>query len=87
MPTEYVLGGATEQVRDVGTDLAHLEVGFTQHRQDTSLLNTAGDVDRLPRAVVEVDGRADRHEILAGHLIGSFGSADRQRAGLQMIGG
>ena len=64
MPAQHVVDGATEQVGDVGADLAHLEVGLAHHREHAARLNAARDVDRLARAVVEVDRRADRDEVV-----------------------
>ncbi|BBZ19653.1 hypothetical protein MGAD_39880 [Mycolicibacterium gadium] len=82
MPTQDVVHVATEQFRDVGTDLAYLEVGFAHDGQDAARLHAAGDVDRFPRAIVEIDGRADRHE---GIRRSAVRISDRQRAGSQMV--
>ena len=68
VPAEDVVDGATEQVGDVGADLTDLEVGLAHHREHTARLDAARDMDRLAGAVVEVDGRADRHKLVVDRL-------------------
>ena len=65
VPAQHGVDGATEQLGDVGADLTHLEAGLAHHREHTAWLDAARDMDRLAGAVVQVDGRADRDELVA----------------------
>ena len=66
VPTQDVVNRPAQQLGDVGADLADLEIGLAHHDEHAARLDAAGDVNRLASAVVEVDGRADRHEIVRG---------------------
>ncbi|MCV7330532.1 zinc-binding alcohol dehydrogenase family protein [Mycobacterium cookii] len=53
-----------EELVDVRADLTHLEVRLTYDREHTARLDAAGDMDRFASTVVEIDGRADRDEVI-----------------------
>ena len=68
---QNVVDGHAEQIGDVGADLADLEVGLADDGEHSARLDAARDVDRLARAVVEIDGRAGRQQIVGGVAVGS----------------
>ncbi|GAA2555697.1 hypothetical protein GCM10010409_33810 [Mycolicibacterium diernhoferi] len=66
MSTQHFLDRVTEQLGHVRADLADLELGLLDHHEHTAGLDAARDVDRLPGAVVEIDGRADGKQSIDG---------------------
>ena len=62
--SENSVDGAVEQFGDVRADVAHREVMFVDDREHAAGLDAARDVDRLAGAIVQVDRRAGRNEVL-----------------------
>lgn len=62
-PTDDGIDAATKQLGDVCADLAHLEVGFADHREHPPGLDAARNVDRLSGAIAQIDGRTGRQQV------------------------